>query len=82
MRVFVCVFVCVCVCVCVRGQPFAGMHHGAIFHSVLIMDERPYVAPQHEAAHPEYVALIKRCWVKDPAARPTADEVLDALVAM
>jgi serine/threonine protein kinase len=45
--------------------------------------ERPVIPePLPSCFPPEYVHLIRRCWHQDPAARPTAQEALAALVGM
>lgn len=42
----------------------------AAIDEALKTGRRPEVPPELEKAHPEYVALVRQCWITDPAVRP------------
>merc|ERR1712098_416978 len=65
-----------------EAQPFEGDNLGAIVHTVLIRNERPNIPHEVAEAHPEYVELVRQCWVSTPTDRPTAEEVFVALTDM
>jgi hypothetical protein len=44
--------------------------------------ERPPLPPEPRACPPAYVALMTRCWAREPEARPTFRQALEELQAM
>ena len=47
----------------------------AALSAALEAGRRPAVAPADAEAHPQYVAMMAKCWAGDPHARPTFEMV-------
>ena len=63
--------------------PFAAHYQvGQIITKVFVKGDRPEVPVEAEDEMPEYVALMRRCWATSPDDRPSANEVVDVLVAI
>jgi hypothetical protein len=63
-------------------EPFKGLHPMQIMRAC-DRGERPPLSPDQRAAVPAaYVALMERCWAREPEARPSFREALQALVVM
>jgi serine/threonine protein kinase len=60
-----------------QNNPLQAMYRVVV--AVAVRRERPDI-PQHAPA--PLAALLRRCWLEDPAARPTAREAVAALDAM
>lgn len=60
-----------------RKAPWEGMPDVRALYRAVRGGERP---PLPENAPPDLAALARACWADDPAARPTLEAVLDALV--
>lgn len=58
-----------------RAEPYSDLDsHVAVAVGVAFRGLRPPVAA--DCGHPEYVALMRRCWDKDPDVRPNFTEVV------
>lgn len=53
----------------------------AALSNALQAGERPELSQDLADAHPDFVAVMQRCWVTDPATRPTFKAVVDALAS-
>jgi len=61
-------------------EPFKGLHPMQVMRAV-DRGERPPVPPSPECP-PDYVALMRQCWSKEPEDRPTFKEALQRIAAM
>ena len=61
-------------------EPFKGMHPMQVMRAI-DKGERPPVPPNPDCP-PDYVALMRACWEREPEARPTFREGLERLSAM
>lgn len=59
--------------------PYQGLMYGEVVERVVVSHRRPAFPAFVPAA---YADLARKCWVADPAARPSFTAVLEALEAM
>ena len=64
-----------------REVPFSGQHPQTVMFRVVSVGARPSPPPSHTGsiASPSFTTLYKSCWDPNPASRPSARQVVDAL---
>merc|ERR1712002_826308 len=64
-----------------REVPFSGQHPQTVMFRVVSVGARPSPPPTHlgSIASPSFTTLYKSCWDPNPASRPSARQVVDAL---
>jgi hypothetical protein len=59
--------------------PFARLHYGQFFQTVVLQSLRPVVPPNMLR---DYQALMTACWAAEPGDRPSVQQVAACLQAM
>jgi hypothetical protein len=63
-----------------RDDPYAGQDPREVLSAVADAARKPEVRPEvPDGTPPAMLALLRRCWAGDPAARPAAGQVVEEL---